>query len=166
MPRLQLRSASAGVHTLKSPIVPTPRATGGSLPRSALRPTKLVFPCGDFMRSVDIHDAIFKLTGTLGSFCAHHVCIEPAGISDALSPRMNLWADVGVGPISHPAFTTWCEVSARTDDAVSIGFRSAIIELLQNAAPRGAEIEADREWRHAFRCPPSRAWFKPSASDV
>ena len=21
-------------------------------------------------------------------------------------------------------------------------------------------------WRHAFRCPPSRAWFKPSASDV
>jgi hypothetical protein len=28
------------------------------------------------------------------------------------------------------------------------------------------EIEANREWRHAFRCPPSRAWFKPSASDV
>src|SRR5262245_8806465 len=28
------------------------------------------------------------------------------------------------------------------------------------------EIEADREWRHGFRCPPSYAWFKPSASDV
>jgi hypothetical protein len=32
--------------------------------------------------------------------------------------------------------------------------------------PQSAKYSPLMYWRHAFRCPPSRAWFKPSASDV
>ena len=32
--------------------------------------------------------------------------------------------------------------------------------------PQSAKYSPLMYWRHAFRRPPSRAWFKPSASDV
>ena len=79
----------------------------GALQRLALHPTKLAFPCGEFMRSVDMFDAIFKLAVTLGQFCDHQAkpkrSNEPPGwgISDALAENELMghvtWADTAPG---------------------------------------------------------------------
>ena len=106
----------------------------GALQRLAIHPTKLAFPCGEFMRSVDMFDAIFKLAVTLGQFCDHQVkpkrSNEPPGwgISDALAENELM------------GHVTWGRHGARTSPLVEYRHNrttrcqsdsdSAIIELL------------------------------------
>jgi hypothetical protein len=75
------------------------------LQRLTLYPTKLTFPCGEFVRS--LFNAIFKLAVTLRQFCDHQVNprrrIKPPGwgISNALAEDELMRHGQGIGTIAR-----------------------------------------------------------------